>query len=106
VAIDVLLAFNLAVVFILMYFRFRVSRAKSIGNVLTNRQNAANCCLHGEGNKSAEELRIGLRCANLLTQQCIIAPIGNGVQICSSIIFKFYFADFFSGRRASPNDAG
>ncbi len=47
-AIDVLLAFNLAVVFILMYFRFRPSRAKSIGNVLTNRQNAANCCLHGE----------------------------------------------------------
>ncbi len=48
VAIDILLAFNLAVVFILMYFRFRPSRAKSIGNVLTNRQNAANCCLHGE----------------------------------------------------------
>jgi hypothetical protein len=46
VAIDVLLAFNLAVVFILMYFRFRPSKAKSIGNVLTNRQNAANCCLH------------------------------------------------------------
>ncbi len=60
VAIDVLLAFNLAVVFILMYFRFRPSRAKSIGTVLTNRQNAANCCLHGEINKSAEELRIGI----------------------------------------------
>ncbi len=42
-AIDVLLAFNLAVVFILMYLRFRLSIAKSIGNVLTNRQNAANC---------------------------------------------------------------
>ncbi len=45
VAIDVLLAFNLAVVFILMYFRFLPSKAKSIGNVLTNRQNAVNCCL-------------------------------------------------------------
>ncbi len=34
-AIDVLSAFNLAVVFILMHFRFRPSRAKSMGNVLT-----------------------------------------------------------------------
>jgi hypothetical protein len=42
VAIDVLLAFNLAVVFILLYFRFRTSKAKSLGIVLTNRQNAAN----------------------------------------------------------------
>ncbi len=41
VAIDVLLDFNLDVVFILMYFRFRPSRAKTIGNVLTNRPNAA-----------------------------------------------------------------
>jgi hypothetical protein len=26
-----------------MYFRFRPNKAKSIGNVLTNRQNAAYC---------------------------------------------------------------
>jgi len=40
-AIDVLFSLNFAVVFDFMYFRFRPSKAKSIGNVLTNRQNAA-----------------------------------------------------------------
>jgi hypothetical protein len=29
-----------------------------------------------------------------------------GSKFAASIIFKFYFADFFSGRRASPNDSG
>ncbi len=53
-AIDVLFSLNFAVVFDFMYFHFRPSKAKSIGNVLTNRQNAANFCLHGEGKKSAE----------------------------------------------------
>ncbi len=42
-AIEVFLAFNFAVVFDFMYFRFRPSKAKSIGDVLTNRKNAANC---------------------------------------------------------------
>jgi hypothetical protein len=41
VAIDVLFSVNFAVVFDFMYFRFRPSKAKSIGNVPTNRQNAA-----------------------------------------------------------------
>ena len=40
-AIDVLFSVNFAVVFDLMYFRFRPSKAKLIGNVLTNRRNAA-----------------------------------------------------------------
>ncbi len=40
-AIDVLFSINFAVFFDFMYFRFRPSKAKSIGNVLTNRQNAA-----------------------------------------------------------------
>jgi hypothetical protein len=40
-AIVVLFSVNFAVVFDFMYFRFRPSKAKSIGNVLTNRQNAA-----------------------------------------------------------------
>jgi hypothetical protein len=40
-AIDVLFFINLAVIFDFMYFRFCPSKAKSIGNVLTNRQNAA-----------------------------------------------------------------
>ncbi len=29
-----------------------------------------------------------------------------GSKFAASIIFKFYFADFFSGRRASSNGAG
>jgi hypothetical protein len=41
VAIDVLFSVNFAVVFDFRYFRFRPSKAKSIGNVLTNRQNSA-----------------------------------------------------------------
>jgi hypothetical protein len=40
-AIDVLFSLNFAVVFDFMYFRFRPSKAKSIGNVLPNRRNAA-----------------------------------------------------------------
>ncbi len=40
-AIDVLFSINSAVVFDFMYFRFRPSKAKSIGNFLTNRQNSA-----------------------------------------------------------------
>ncbi len=41
-AIDVLFSINFAVVFDLIYFRFRPSEAKWIGNVLPNRQNAVN----------------------------------------------------------------
>jgi hypothetical protein len=41
-AIDFLFSLNFAVVFDFMYFRFRPCKAKSIGNALTNRQNAAN----------------------------------------------------------------
>ncbi len=69
VAIDVLFSLNFAFVLIFIYFRFRPSKAKSIGNVLTNRQNAANCCLHRGFKKSAEELRM---VANILTQRCIL----------------------------------
>jgi hypothetical protein len=44
-AMDVLFSLDFAVVFDFMYFRFRPSKAKSIGNALTNRQNAANFLL-------------------------------------------------------------
>jgi hypothetical protein len=54
-AIHDLFSVNFAVVFDFMYFRFCPSKAKSIGNVLTNRQNAANCCLHRGFKKTAEE---------------------------------------------------
>jgi hypothetical protein len=40
-AIEVRFSLNFAVVFVFIYFRFRPSKAKSIGNVLPNRQNAA-----------------------------------------------------------------
>ncbi len=43
-AIEVLFSFNFAVVFDFKYFRFRPSKAKWIGDVLTIRQNAANTC--------------------------------------------------------------
>ncbi len=39
-AIDVLLSINFAVVLYLIYFRFRPSKAKWIGNFLPNRRNA------------------------------------------------------------------
>ncbi len=41
-AIEVRFSLNFAIVFDFMYFRFRPSKAKWIGDVLTNRQNAAN----------------------------------------------------------------
>ena len=40
-AIDVLFSVNFAVIFDFMYFCFRPSKAKCIGNVLPNRRNAA-----------------------------------------------------------------
>ena len=40
-AFEVRFSLNFAVVFDFIYFRFRPSKAKSIGNVLPNRQNAA-----------------------------------------------------------------
>jgi hypothetical protein len=46
-SIDILFSLYFAVGFDFMFFRFRPSKAKSIGNVLTNRQNAVNFCLHG-----------------------------------------------------------
>ncbi len=41
VAIEVSFPFNYEVVFDFIHFRFLPSKAKSIGNVLTNRQSAA-----------------------------------------------------------------
>jgi hypothetical protein len=41
VAIEVCLPFNFAVVFDFIHFRFRPTKAKSIGNVLKNWQSAA-----------------------------------------------------------------
>ncbi len=69
-AIDVLFFINLAVIFDFMYFHFRPSKAKSLGNVLTNRQNAA---------KRAQEIcwriKVGYTCAapiHILTPRCLL----------------------------------
>jgi hypothetical protein len=79
-----------------MYFRFRPSKAKSIDNVLTNRQNAANCCLHRGFKKSAEELRMGIPALRQYIDATMhLAPIGNGVQICSVYNFQILFRGFF-----------
>jgi hypothetical protein len=99
-AIDVLFSVNFAVVFDFMYFSFHPSKAKSIGNVLTNRQNAANCCLHREFKKSAEVLRMGIPgLRQNIGAAMPLAPLGNGIQICS--VYNFQFRRFFiSVRRA------
>jgi hypothetical protein len=116
-AMDVLFSVNFAVVFDFMYFRFRPSRAKSIGNVLPNRQNDTHPkffsrflepSLPQRGlKKSAEEFRMGIPALRQYIEATMpVAPLGNGVQICSVYNFQILFADFFSVRRASPNDAG
>jgi hypothetical protein len=95
-AIDVLISLNFAFVFDFMYFRFRPSKAKSIGKVLTNRQNAANCCLHRGFKKSAEELKMGIPALRQDIDATIhLEPIVIGVQICSAYNFLIFFADFF-----------
>jgi hypothetical protein len=83
-AIDVLFSVNFDVVFDLMYFRFRPSKAKSIGNILTNRQ------------KSAEELRMGIPALRQYIDTTMpVAPTGNWVQICSVYNFQTLFCGFF-----------
>ncbi len=137
---------------ILKYFRFRPSKAKSIGNVLTNRQNAVNCssprnlkgryflflcailntaCFIGRPSDSTLsedagiEPRIVATTADALTtrldlillrirssrvqeicwrikdgytcaaKKMHLAPIGNGVQICSVYYFQILLRGFF-----------
>jgi hypothetical protein len=70
-AIDVLFSVYFAVVFDFMDFRFRPSKAKSIGNILTNRQNAAKstqyiCCRIKDGYTCAAPInwRNDACCAN------------------------------------------
>jgi hypothetical protein len=45
VAVEVCFSSNFAVVFILMYFRFRQVKPKLIGDVLMNKQNVATRCI-------------------------------------------------------------
>jgi hypothetical protein len=58
--------------------------------------------------KSAEELRMGIPALRQYIDATMsVAPIGNGVQICSVYNFQILFRGFFSSVcRALPNDAG
>jgi hypothetical protein len=57
--------------------------------------------------KSAEELRMGMPALRQYIDATMpVAPIGNGVQICSVYNFQISFRGFFFVRRTSPNDAG
>ncbi len=89
--IDVLFSVNFAVIFDFMYFRFRPSKAKSIGNVLQNSKTRQRGL-----KKSAEELRIGIPALRQYIDATMpVAPIGNGVQICSVYDFQILFCGFF-----------
>ncbi len=88
-AIEVCFSLNFAVVFDFIYFRFRPSKAKSIGNVLPNRQNAA---------KRAQEIcwriKDGYTCAAPV-YWCNDACCAKRVQICSVYNFQILFRGFF-----------
>jgi hypothetical protein len=87
VAIDVLFSINSAVVFDLMYFRFRPSKAKSwrIGKTWQR-----------GFKKSAEEWRMGIpTLRQYINATMPVAPIGNGVQICSFFNFQILYRRFF-----------
>jgi hypothetical protein len=96
-AIEVCLAFNFAVVFIFLYFRYCPSKAKSIGNVLTNnRQSAANCSSpymeslrNREFKKSAEELRMGIPALRQYIDAMIHLSL---IARVSPFRLKFFFA--------------
>jgi hypothetical protein len=84
-AIDVLFSINSAVVFDFMYFRFRPSKANSIGTVMSRRIGKTR---QRGFKKSAEELRMGIPALRQYIDATMpVAPIGNGVQICS--VFNF-----------------
>jgi hypothetical protein len=83
-AIDVLFSLNFPVVFDFIYFRFRPNKAKSIGNVLTNRENFS---LHRELKKSAEELGMGIPALRqYIDATTHLAPWVMGSKFAASII--------------------
>jgi hypothetical protein len=92
-AIDVLFSVNFDVVFNFMYFRFRPSKAKSIGTVMSWRIGKTR---QRGFKKSAEELRMGIPALRQYIDATMpIARIGNGVQICSIYNFQILFRGFF-----------
>jgi hypothetical protein len=96
VGIEVCLPFNFAVVFNFMYFRFRPSKAKSIGNVLRIDKTRRIVRLHTELKKSDEELRMGIPALRQYIDAAMhLAPMGIGIQICSVYNFQILFRGFF-----------
>ena len=120
-AIEVCLPFNFAVVFDFIYFRFRPSKAKWIGVVLTNRQNAENyvqrfffwsyfvylpkCCGSSSPPQHCPPLHIWIAASLLKTERCSLrhytdatthlAPLGNAQQYCSVFNFQIVFHGLF-----------
>jgi hypothetical protein len=90
-AIDVLFSVNFSVVFVFMHFRFRPSKAKTIGKVPTNRKNAAK-----RVKKSAEELRMGIPVlCQYIDTTMPLTPLGNAQQYCSVFNFQLVFRGLF-----------
>jgi hypothetical protein len=89
--IKVRFTLNFAVVFDFIYFRFRPSKAKSMVmscRIGKTRQRGLK--------KSAEELRMGIHALRQYIDATMpVAPIGNGVQICSVYNFQILFRGFF-----------
>ncbi len=88
--------------------RFRPRKAKSIGNILTNRQNVAHCCLH-KVKEICWRIREGIRytcAAPIYWRNDASCAYRQWVQICSVYNFQILFRWFFSVRRASPTNAG
>ncbi len=119
--IEVRFSLNFAVVFDFMYFRFRPSKAKWIGDVMTNRQNAANylqrfffwsyfvylpkCCRSGSPPQHCPPLHIWIAASILKTERYSLrhyadatthlAPLGNAQQYCSVFNFQLVFHGLF-----------
>jgi hypothetical protein len=86
-AIEVRFSLNFAVVFDFIYYLYIHSKAKSIGNVLTNRQNAA---------KRVQELRMGIPAVcQYIDATMPLAPVGNVQQYCSVFNFQLVFRGLF-----------
>ncbi len=121
-AIDVLFSINFAVVFDVMYFHFLPSKAKWIGDVLTNGQNAANTCSVSflevillvtkmlqirltSTTLPPPYIRIWIAASILMTEwyslrhytdaTTHLAPLGNAQQYCSVFNFQLVFRGFF-----------
>ncbi len=90
--IEVRFSLNFAVVFDFMYFCFRPSKAKWIGDVLTNRYNAANYLQH------SFFLSTFVCCVIrrfYIDATMPLAPLGKAQQYCSVFNFQLVFRGLF-----------